>query len=28
VFFWLPFIKICIPFPKPTPTNSGETDGT
>jgi hypothetical protein len=28
VFFWLPFIKICIPFPVPTPANSGDTDGT
>jgi len=28
VFFWLPFIKICIPFPVPTPASSGEQDGT
>jgi hypothetical protein len=28
VFFWLPFIKICIPFPMPSPANSGDTDGT
>jgi hypothetical protein len=28
VFFWLPFIKICIPFPLPTPANSGESNGT
>ena len=28
VFFWLPFIKICIPFPVPTPANSGDDDGT
>jgi hypothetical protein len=28
VFFWLPFIKICIPFPAPTPANSGDADGT
>lgn len=21
VFFWLPFIKICIPFPEPSPSN-------
>lgn len=25
VFFWLPFIKICIPFPTPSPS-SGEGD--
>jgi hypothetical protein len=24
VFFWLPIIKICIPFPLPTPANSGD----
>jgi hypothetical protein len=28
VFFWLPIIKICIPFPMPTPANSGDSDGT
>jgi hypothetical protein len=28
VFFWLPFIKICIPFPGSTPANSGDADGT
>ncbi len=28
VFFWLPFIKICIPFPLPTAANSGDSDGT
>jgi hypothetical protein len=28
VFFWLPFIKICIPFPLPTPANSGDANGT
>jgi hypothetical protein len=28
VFFWLPFIKICIPFPLLTPANSGDHDGT
>jgi hypothetical protein len=28
VFFWLPFIKICIPFPLPSAANSGDTDGT
>ena len=22
VFFWLPFIKICIPFPIPVPSTS------
>jgi hypothetical protein len=27
VFFWLPFVKICIPFPTPTPANSGDSDG-
>jgi hypothetical protein len=27
-FFWLPFIKICIPFPLPSPSNSGDTNGT
>jgi hypothetical protein len=21
IFFWLPFIKICIPFPEPSPSN-------
>ncbi|HEX7677348.1 MAG TPA: hypothetical protein VF713_04445, partial [Thermoanaerobaculia bacterium] len=28
VFFWLPFVKTCIPFPQTTPANSGDTDGT
>ena len=28
IFFWLPLIKICIPFPLPTPANSGDSDGT
>jgi hypothetical protein len=28
VFFWLPFIKICIPFPMPSAANSGDTNGT
>ncbi len=28
VFFWLPFIKICIPFPVPSAANSGDTNGT
>jgi len=28
VFFWLPFVKTCIPLPTPTPANSGDTNGT
>jgi hypothetical protein len=24
IFFWLPFIKICIPFPDPSPSSPGE----
>lgn len=28
VFFWLPFIKICIPIPVPSAANSGDTNGT
>jgi hypothetical protein len=24
VFFWLPFIKICIPFPMPSPSTPDE----
>jgi hypothetical protein len=27
VFWWLPFIKICIPFPIPAPGGAGENDG-
>ena len=27
VFWWLPFIKICIPFPIPVPGAAGENDG-
>ena len=27
VFWWLPFIKICVPFPVPVPGTSGESDG-
>ena len=27
VFFWLPFIKICIPFPFQPPGTSGDDDG-
>jgi len=26
VFFWLPFIKICIPFPVPAPSPAGTED--
>jgi hypothetical protein len=26
VFFWLPFIKICIPFPVPAPSTSPTED--
>jgi hypothetical protein len=26
VFFWLPFIKICIPFPIPAPSSGGQED--
>jgi hypothetical protein len=26
VFFWLPFIKICIPFPIPAPSSGGKED--
>jgi hypothetical protein len=28
VFFWLPLIKICIPFPASTSASQGDTDGT
>jgi hypothetical protein len=24
IFFWLPFIKICIPFPSPSPSSPDE----
>jgi hypothetical protein len=26
IFFWLPFIKICIPFPIPAPSPAGTED--
>jgi hypothetical protein len=28
IFFWLPFIKICIPFPLPNASNSGDQNGS
>lgn len=27
VFFWLPFVKICIPFPAAASSNSGDSNG-